>query len=343
MAILKSTVFFLFTAAAAICAEGGSISGKVLTAAGAGEPVPKAPVQAKNLATQAIQATRAAADGSFGLDGLPPGTYEISVENVPFFIPFHQSSVQVAAGKPTRLDIHLDDFTLNTLGDGGVEFAYFLSDKSAPTGPVPRASDGKPDLSGIWESSLAEAVGDPPELLPSAEAVAKRWQASNEPPPTTLCLPGGIATESISEYQIVQTPRLVVITDGGFNPTRLIYLDDREHPRDYNPSWMGHSIGHWDGDTLVVDTVGFNELGRLGVALGGLSQDAPRTEKLHVTERLRRRDLGHLEVETTYDDPGAFKKPFKTRYIKALAPKGVEILEYICAENERDVRHLSRK
>jgi hypothetical protein len=343
MTILKSACLMLLSAVAAICSEGGSISGKVLTAAGAGAPVPKAPVQAKDLATQAIQTTRTAADGSFELGGLPPGAYEISIETVPFFIPFHQSGVQVAAGKTTRLDIRLDDFTLNTLGDGGVEFAYFLSDKSAPSGPVPRASDGKPDLSGIWEGSLADAVGEPPELLPATEAVAKRWQASNQLPPTTLCLPGGIATESISEYQIVQTSRLVVITDGGFNPTRLIYLDGREHPRDYNPSWMGHSIGHWDGDTLVVDTVGFNELGRLGVALGGLSQDAPRTEKLHVTERFRRRDLGHLEVETTYDDPGAFKKPFKTRYIKALAPKDVEILEYVCAENERDVRHLLGK
>jgi hypothetical protein len=304
MTILKSTCLLLVSAVAAICAEGGSISGKVLTAAGAGVPVPKAPVQAKNLSTQTTRTVSTAADGSFAFDSLPAGAYEISVENVPFFIPFHQAGVQVAAGKSALLDIHLDDFTLNTLGDGGVEFAYFLSDKSAPSGPTPRASDGKPDLSGIWEGSLADPVGEPPELLPSADAVAKRWQASNEPPPTTLCLPGGIATESISEYQIVQTPRLVVITDGGFNPTRLIYLDGREHPRDYNPSWMGHSIGHWDGDILVVDTVGFNQLGRLGVALGGLSQDAPRTEKLHVTERFRRRDLGHLEVETTYDDPG---------------------------------------
>jgi hypothetical protein len=343
MTILKSTCLLLLSAAVAICADLGSISGKILTAAGAGAPVPKAPVEAKNLTTQASQTVRSATDGSYELSGLLPGAYEISVGNVPFFLPFHQGGVQVAAGKTTQLDIRLDDITLNTLGDGGVEFAYFLADKPAPSGPTPRASDGKPDLSGIWQSSLADMIGEPPELLPSAQAVAKRWRALNEPPPTTLCLPGGIATESIAEYQLVQTPNPVVIVDGGINPTRLIYLDGREHPRDFNPSWMGHSIGHWDGDTLVVETIGFNELGWLGVALGGLSQDAPRTERLHVIERFRRPDLGHLEVETTYDDPGAFKKPFKTRYVKALAPRNEEILEYICAENERDVRHLSGK
>jgi len=340
MTFVKGTCLLWLATGAAICADTGSISGKILTAAGAGAPVPKAPVQAKNPTTQASQMVRTAADGSYELSGLPPGAYEISVENVPFFISFHQTGVRVAAGATTRLDIHLNDITLNTLGDGGVEFAYFLADKPTPSGPTPRASDGKPDLSGIWQSSIADTLGAPPELLPSAEAMAKRWQASNEPPPTTLCLPGGISTQSFSEYQLVQTPNLVVIVDGGFNPPRLIYLDAREHPKDYNPSWMGHSIGHWDGDMLVVDTVGFNDRGRLGTALGGLSQDAPRTEKLHVTERFRRSDLGHLEVETTYDDPGTFKKPFKTRYVKALAPRDEEILEYVCAENERDVRHL---
>jgi Carboxypeptidase regulatory-like domain len=326
MMILKSTWLLLLSTAAAICADSGSLTGKILTAAGAGAPVPKALVEAKNLATQASQMIRSAFDGSYELSDLPPGDYEISVGDVPFFLPFHQRGVQVAAGKITLVDIRLNDITLNTLGDGGVEFAHTLADNPAPLGPTPRAGDGKPDLSGVWQGSLPSTIGEAPELLPSAEAIAKQWKVSNKLPPTTLCLPGGIATVSITEYQLAQTPNLVVIVDGGFNPTRLIYLDGREHPRDFNPSWMGHSIGRWEGDTLVVDTVGFNELGRLGVSLGGLSQDAPRTEKLHVTERLRRPDLGHLEVETTYDDPGAFKKPFKTRYVKALAPKDEEIL-----------------
>jgi hypothetical protein len=334
----KSSCLLLFWAAAAICAGQGSISGKILTAAGAGAPVPKASVQAKSL--EATRNATTAGDGSYELSGLPPGTYEVSVGNVPFFLPFRQSGVEVTAAKITRLDIRLKDFTLETLGDGGVEFAYFLADKPVPSGSTPRTSDGKPDLSGIWLGTLANTIGEPPELLPAAAAIAKRWEASNTPPPTTLCLPGGIGTESIAEFQIVQTATLLVMVDGGFNPTRMIYLDGREHPKEFNPSWMGHSIGHWEGDTLVVETVGFNDLGRLGTELGGLSQNAPRTEKLRVIERFRRPDLGHLEVENTFDDPGTFKKPFKTRYVKSLAPKDQEILEYVCAENERDVQHL---
>jgi hypothetical protein len=105
-----------------------------------------------------------------------------------------------------------------------------------------------------------------------------------------------------------------VILDGGFNPTRLIYLDGRGYPNDFNPSWMGHPIGHWEGDTLVVETTGFNALGRLGVAFGGLAQNLPQTENLRVTERFRRLDLGHLEVETTYDDPGAFNSRSPSRH-----------------------------
>ena len=106
---------------------------------------------------------------------------------------------------------------------------------------------------------------------------------------------------------------------------------------------MGHSIGHWDGDTLVVDTVGFNGLGRIGTELGGLSQNAPQTENLHVMERFRRPDLGHLEVETTFDDPTTFKKPLNTKYAKSLAPKDWETSEYVCAENNRDLAHMRGK
>src|SRR5262249_38984425 len=116
------------------------------------------------------------------------------------------------------------------------------------------------------------------------------------------------------------------------HPDRQIYLDGRGHPKDFNPSWMGHSIGHWEGDTLAIDTVGFNDL---AWAAGSF----PQTEKLHVTERFRRLDLGHLEVEMTYDDPGAFKQPVTRRVVDTLAPKDVDVLEYVCNENEKDVAH----
>ena len=112
MTIIKSTwILILPAAAAAICFGQGSISGKILTAAGNGAAIPNAPVQAKNLATQEISKAASASDGSYALSGLAPGAYEISVENVTFFLPFHRSGVQVAAGKTTRLDIPYGQIT----------------------------------------------------------------------------------------------------------------------------------------------------------------------------------------------------------------------------------------
>jgi hypothetical protein len=116
-----------------------------------------------------------------------------------------------------------------------------------------------------------------------------------------------------------------------------IYTDGRKHPEDLTPTYMGHSIGHWEGDTLVVDTVGFNDRG----TVGGVPH--PRSEKLHVTERYRRPDFGHLEIEFTIDDPGTYAKRWKIHNTWDLAPKGEEVLEYICAENNKDLQHLVGK
>ena len=338
MTILKSTCFLILLAAIAICADQGSIRGRILTAAGKGAAVPNAPVGAKNVETKEEFKATSTADGGYELSGLPAGTYEISVENVPLFLPFHQREARVEAGQTTKLDIRLDDFNLNTLGDGGEQFVEILDDKPAPSGPAPRASDGKPDLSGVWGPTLPKLVGDPPQTLPWAEAAAKqrfKLKRITDLGPGA-CLPGGISFGP--SERLVQTPTLIVMIDGGFNPPRQIYLDRRAHPKELNPSWMGHSIGQWEGDTLVVDTVGFNDLGWVGAAPGLPS--FPQTEKLHVTERYRRSDLGHLEVETTFEDPSEFKKPFTTRQVKTLAPKDEDVPEYVCAENNRDLPHL---
>jgi carboxypeptidase family protein len=173
MTILKSTCILLLTAAAAFGADQGSISGRILTAAGKGAAVPKAPLEARNLDTQATYKVSSALDGSYELGGLPAGAYEISVNYPPFFFPFRQAGVRVTEGKTIRLDIRLDDFNLNTLGDGGEQFVRLLADKSAPSGPVPRTSDGKPDLSGVWQGALPSPGGQEPEPLPWAEAIAK--------------------------------------------------------------------------------------------------------------------------------------------------------------------------
>src|SRR5262249_32068918 len=106
------------------------------------------------------------------------------------------------------------------------------------------------------------------------------------------------------------------------------------HPRNPDPTWSGHSIGHWEKDTLVVDTSGFNNKGWLDII--------PYTEKLHMVERFRRRDLGHLDVQITFEDPGTFSKPWKIRNSWDLAPSE-DVYEYVCNENNRDLSHLSGK
>jgi hypothetical protein len=341
MTICKSACLFLLSAGGAICFGQGSISGKVLTAAGNGAAIPGAAVQAKNVDTSETYKATSASGGNYSLSELPEGDYEISVENVTLFRPFHQSGVQVAAQKTTPLDIRLDDVNLNTLGDGGEQFVQLLSDKPAPYGAAPRTIDGKPDLSGVWQGANPKFLGQEPQPLPEAEAASKqrgkRGRLTDLGP--MACLPGGISSSVYLEYRIVQTPTVIVLLDGGFNPDRQIYLDGRAHPKEFNTSWMGYSIGHWEGDTLVVDTVGFNGLGWIRGA-GRSPAGFPTTEKLRITERFHRLDLGHLEIEIGYDDPTMFKQPFTDHEVRSLAPKDEDVQEYVCAENERDVHHL---
>jgi hypothetical protein len=113
-----------------------------------------------------------------------------------------------------------------------------------------------------------------------------------------------------------------------------IFLDGRAHPSDLDPTWRGHSIGTWDGDTLVVDTVGFNQKSWLFLMV-------PHTTKLHVTQRFRRLDLGHLEIETTYDDPDTFNKPSTFKVVNILAPD--ENVDEVVCENNQYLEHVSAK
>ena len=135
-------------------------------------------------------------------------------------------------------------------------------------------------------------------------------------------------------YQLVQAPKVLVMLYEGEFP-RQVYMDGRRHPKDPSPTWLGHSIGRWEGDTLVVDTVGFN--GKVWVGMPGL----PSSEMLHITERYTRPDMGHLEVEITVDDPGAYVKPWKVKKTSALA-QDYELMEFICNEGERDLQHIPK-
>ena len=210
-------------------------------------------------------------------------------------------------------------------------------------------ADGKPDLSGAWApnairqnvdlraSLKAEGVAIP--FQPWAEKLYLERKANfSKDDPEGHCLPPGVPRMTTTPYpfRIMQTPKLILIVyEGGAHIWRQIFMDGRSHPADPNPTWLGDSIGHWDGDTLVVDSVGFN--GESWLDESGL----PTTESLHVIERFRRPDLGHLEIESTVDDPKAYTKPWSFTTHPVML-KG-DLMEYICQENNKDVPALSRK
>ena len=142
--------------------------------------------------------------------------------------------------------------------------------------------------------------------------------------------------ESISyPWKLIYTPNSIAIIYETFTNWRQIFTDGREVSPDANPSWLGYSTGKWEGDTLVVDTRGFN--GKIWLDQLG----RPTTQKLHVTERFRRPDYGHLTIDITIDDPGAYTKPWGNRQEMHLRP-GWEPMEFICGENNVDLEHLPK-
>jgi hypothetical protein len=325
----------LLLAGAAFAQNGGTITGTVLDLAG--ERVANAPIQITNVATHAVYKATSSDHGSYTVAQLPSGAYDITVAALGYN-PYAQKNVTVAAGQTLRLDIRLFDFQLGTLGDGPEFKKDQQSPHTTPSGPAPRTRDGKPDLTGVW---YAQRTVDPgkPELLPWAEKLLQESIANNsKDAPGAHCFTRGItAAGALFPYELVQTPtRLVMIFEDDLPSHRTVYLDGRGHPKDPNPTWMGHSIGHWEGDTLVVDSVGFNDKTWLD------NQGYRHTEMLHVIERFHRPDLGHLEIEFTIEDPGAYAKPWIIKRVADLDPD-YEIGEYVCLEGERDARHLVGK
>ena len=229
-------------------------------------------------------------------------------------------------------------------GKAGPPMAKAKSDWP-PSGPTPHTSDSKPDLSGAWEPNAFRQnvdlvkTGVEVPFQPWAEKLYHEHKDSmSKDDPEGYCLPPGVPRLSTTPYpfRIVQTPNLIIIVyEGGAHVWRQIFTDGRPHVADPDPTWMGDSIGHWDGDTLVVDTTGFN--GKTWIDESGL----PTTPSLHVVERFHRLDLGHMEIENTIDDPKAYTKPWKFT-THPLMLKG-DLMEYICQENNKDIPHLVGK
>jgi hypothetical protein len=212
--------------------------------------------------------------------------------------------------------------------------------------PAPRAADGKPDLSGVWHAAngrfignLAAAGGVTAPFQPSAAALYKERQDNNGlDRPSGKCLPKSVPdamTLPPYPFKIVQTPSLTLMLFEVFVAYRQIHTDGRTLPAQREPSWYGYSVGRWEGDTFVVETVGLTDRHWLD------DSGYPHSDELHITERIRRPDFGHMEIEFTFNDPKAYTKPWTVKVPFELMPD-TELLEYVC-ENEKDLPHMVGK
>jgi hypothetical protein len=247
--------------------------------------------------------------------------------------------------------------------------------------PAPKAPDGKPDLTGIWQLArtppppAASATKAPaangdifaglktnddflavakrsafwnlgssfPDGLPfqpwAAELHRQRVADNSKDNPDAHCLPMGIMQfhNHGQPRKMIQTPQVIVILYEANAGVRQIFTDGRPLPgKDADPWWYGYSTGRWQGDTLVVQSAGFRDLGWLDV------EGSPLTDEAHVTERFHRPDFGHLDIEVTIDDPKAYTKPW-TVTVHQRIMVDTELIEFVCQENERDAPHLSAK
>jgi hypothetical protein len=212
--------------------------------------------------------------------------------------------------------------------------------------PAPKTADGKPDFSGLWQPGptpapyFLDVIQDPKDesiFLPAAEALFKKHLLDfRRDDPVNHCLPGGpLIFLTPGLHRIMQSSTVVALLYEGGSRYRQIFLDGRQLPTDPNPAWLGYSVGHWDGETLVIVTAGFNDRTWLDKA------GHPHSEQLRVTERFRRIDFGHIQRQITFEDPQTLTKPLTFSLALSYA-LDAEIMETIC-EEDRDSPHLVGK
>lgn len=221
----------------------------------------------------------------------------------------------------------------------------FISSGLNAADDIPRLPNGSPDLSGVWMGSGSSSADIRLSLKNGEELVALPWVKDHmkalrsQDDPQANCLPSGVPRSSPYPWRMVQAsthqePSIIfMLFEGNIHSYRQIFMDGRGHPADLTPTWFGHSIGKWEGDTLVVDSVGFNDkfwFDYLG---------HPHTEQLHIVERYTRTAADTMEIEVTIEDPGTYAKPFTTAGTANLLP-GEELLEYICNEYNIDLEHI---
>jgi hypothetical protein len=227
----------------------------------------------------------------------------------------------------------------------------------AATKPIARAADGKPDLSGVWqgggvslygEPGLSKAPAAPPPVNPPpkreplpyqswAETKTKTFTPADDP--TLRCLLPGVPriTSMPMPFEIVETPKEIVITYESFHAFRIIPINDKlQHPTDLVPTWMGDSVARWDGDTLVVDATGFNDKTWLS------GTGSFHSEDLHVVERFTLNSDDTITYVATVTDPKVLTKPWTTGAL-LRRPPNTRVEEYECIENNQDAPHMQVK
>jgi hypothetical protein len=210
--------------------------------------------------------------------------------------------------------------------------------------PAPRLPDGTVDLTGLWLGGGPHAdlerggglkPGDVVKLLqPWAKALMDTRTEAQDP--YSYCMPMAPPRQTAAfPFRFIQNfthkaPTLIyILQEANIHSYQQIFMDGRKHPDDPTPTWFGHSIGWWEKDTLVVDSIGFNDKSWLD------RRGFPRTEQMHAIERWTRIDMGHLNKQVTIDDPGAYTRPFTATYQSRLMPATDDLREYICAENNQ--------
>jgi len=204
----------------------------------------------------------------------------------------------------------------------------------AQDGPAPRAADGRADLSGVWNKSLVQNTAKAVEPLPFTPEGLKAFNdVWNHIDPTSRCIFPGVPRVNTSPYpfQIVQLPDKVIFLYEYMHNFRVIYTDGRGHRPTWEPSLLGDSIGTWDGDTLVIDTVNLTDRTWLD------DHGDRHSDALHVIERWRRVSAGKLHYEETIDDPKFYTKPWTVGWDMPIAPKDWVVMEYACTDNNKDM------
>jgi hypothetical protein len=211
--------------------------------------------------------------------------------------------------------------------------------------PTPKRTGGKPDLSGIWRAdnprwndNLLPEGTDAPMLPWAAELYKHRVATMGYERPMTYCMPHGVPdamTVAGLPFKIVQIPSETIVLFEEFHKYRQIHTDGRQLPVDPDPAWYGYSVGRWEGDDFVVATAGFKEGSWLD------NNGHPHTESLKTTERFRRINFGHMELEVTVDDPKTYTRPWKSDMLRFTLQPDTELLEHLC-ENNRDLTSLQQ-